>query len=92
MENSEVILSDDILTEDINKEKNTKLRSRKSKDEFKEKECEIINYNKYTKTLDIRFNDYGIRLKDVNAFLNNNGIVTVKYKGEIGKPNFTVKV
>lgn len=73
-------------------DKTTKTRSRKSKEDFKEKECKVIRYDNYTKSLDINFDGYGIRIRNVDSSYNNNSIVKVKYKGEIGKPNFIVKV
>lgn len=90
--NNEQVLNEDISAETANKEKNTKSRSRKIKDEFKEKKCEVINHNKYAKTLDLRFDGYGIRIKNIDSFNTNNGFAIVKYKGEIGKSNFAVKV
>lgn len=58
--------------------------------EFKEKECKVLFYNKRTKTLDVLFDNYGIRLKDVKCFTGDT--VTVKYYGEIGQPNFKYKL
>lgn len=77
--------------ESTDKKRNPKSRSYKSKEDFKEKECEVINYNKHFKTLDIRFDNYGIRIKNVEHF-NETNTVIIKYKGEIGKPNFTVEL
>lgn len=57
---------------------------------FKSKECEVIAYSKRTNTLDIRFDGYGIRIKDVENFVGDT--VELKYKGEIGKPNFEYKL
>lgn len=57
---------------------------------FKNKECKVIAYNKHANTLDIKFDSYGVRIRDVKKF--NGDIVTVKYKGEIGKPNFECKL
>lgn len=70
----------------------TKARSRKLKEQFKEKQCKIINYNSRTKTLDINFDGYGIRIKDVELLSNDASNVQVKYKGEIGKPNFIIRI
>ena len=75
-----------------NSEKINKNHSRKSKEDFKEKECKIINYNNRTKSLDIDFDGYGIIIKNIEFSQNNDLIVKVKYKGEIGKPNFILKV
>ena len=73
-------------------DKTIKTRSRKSKEDFKEKECEIINFDNHTKSLDINFDGYGIRIRNVEFSVNNNLRIKVKYKGEIGKSNFVVKV
>lgn len=75
-----------------NSDKIIKTRSRKLKEEFKGKECEIINYDNHTKSLDINFDGYGIRIRNVELSTNDNSMIKVKYKGEIGKPNFIVKV
>lgn len=90
--NNEQVLNEDMPAETIIKGKITKSRSHKTKDEFKEKECEVINHNKYTKTLDIRFDGYGVRIKNIDSFNNNNGFTIIKYKGEIGKSDFMVKI
>lgn len=66
------------------------IHPRKTKNQFKEKECKVIRYNKLTKTLDVSFEGYGIRVKNVKEFSGNT--VSVKYKGEIGKPNFEYKI
>ncbi len=60
------------------------------KNEFKEKECYVISYNKIFKTLDIMFDNYGIRLKNIESFAGNT--VNIKYKGELGKPDFEIKL
>lgn len=74
------------------KDENTKkkLKSNLRKDEFKTKECPVISYNKQSNTLDIMFDKYGIRMKNVKNFTGN--IVNVKYKGEIGKPDFEIEL
>ena len=65
----------------------SKARCRKSKDDFKEKECEIISYNQHTKMLDVKFN-----IKNVESFYNNGSTIKIKYKGTIGNSDFVVKV
>ena len=52
--------------------------------------CKVINYNKITNSLDISFDGYGIRFNGVKDFVGDT--VIVKYKGEIGKPNFEYKL
>ena len=59
---------------------------RKTKEDFKEKECKVIRYDNSTKSLDINFDGYGIRIRNVKFSYNNDVIVNVKYKGEIGNP------
>lgn len=85
------INADEILPE-TEKDENTKkkLKSNLRKDEFKTKECPVISYNKQSNTLDIMFDKYGIRMKNVRNFTGN--IVNVKYKGEIGKPDFEIEL
>lgn len=85
------INADEILSE-TEKDENTKkkLKSNLRKDEFKTKECPVISYNKQSNTLDIMFDKYGIRMKNVKNFTGN--IVNVKYKGEIGKPDFEIEL
>ena len=63
---------------------------KKNKYEYKEKECKVIGYNKIINSLDISFDGYGIRIKNVKDFSGDT--VIVKYKGEIGKPNFEYKL
>lgn len=83
------VKADEILSE-AEKDESTKkkLKTNLRKDEFKTKECPVISYNKHSNTLDIMFDKYGIRIKNVKDFIGN--IVNVKYKGEIGKPNFEI--
>ena len=77
--------------EEIIQETLPKIQPRKNKkNEFKEKECEVISYNKRTCTLDVNFNGHGIRIRNVKDFCGD--VVTVKYKSEIGKPNFEIKL
>lgn len=57
---------------------------------FKIMKCKVISYNKFNNTLDVVFGKYGIRIKNVKSFDGN--VVNIKYKGEIGKPNFEYKI
>ena len=69
----------------------TKKSKRQSlKNEFKEKECRVISYNKHSKTLDIMFDNYGIRLKNIETFTENT--INIKYKGDLGRPDFEIKL
>ena len=93
-----MILDESVIVEEVKEEIHEeviqealpKIQPRKNKSQFKEKECEVIKYNKITKTLDVKFDKYGIRIKDVEDF--NGDIAIVKYKGEIGQPNFEYKL
>ena len=58
--------------------------------ESSETECRVISYNKHSKTLDIMFGNYGIRLKNIETFTGNT--VNIKYKGELGRPDFEIKL
>ena len=92
------ILDESITMEEIKeettkketKEKLPKIQPRKAKNNYKEKECKVIGYNKITNSLDISFDGYGVRFNDVKDFVGDT--VIVKYKGEIGKPNFEYKL
>lgn len=53
---------------------------------YKTEKCKVLSYDKKTKELDIDFKGYGIRLNNINKI--ESDFVTVKYYGEIGKPNF----
>jgi len=57
---------------------------------YKTEKCKVLAYNKQTKELDINFKGYGIRLKNINNIQSD--FVTIKYYGEIGKPNFSCEL
>lgn len=80
MENMEEIIDD---AKDI-------LPKKPKKNMFKTKKCKVIFYNEVTKNLDINFNGYGIRIHDVQSF--EGDFVEIKYKGNIGKANFSYKL
>lgn len=65
-------------------------RKPKRNNNFKTKKCRVISYNKTTKTLDILFDQYGIRIYSVFDFQGDT--IEIKYKGTIGKPNFVYKL
>lgn len=75
-------------SENDDKLKNSKRQS--TKNDFKVKECSVISYNKHSKTLDIMFDNYGIRLKNIETFTENT--INIKYKGELGRPDFEIKL
>lgn len=57
---------------------------------YKEEECKVIKYDPKGKTLDVMFKEYGIRIRNVESFEGET--VLVKYKGEIGKKDFSYKL
>lgn len=96
MEEKDNILNEVVSTMEETEKKEEVLLPKKPKNnfkniEFKTKKCDVIAYNKRTKALDIKFDKYGIRIKNVNDF-NDDATVEIKYKGEIGKPNFKYKM
>lgn len=89
MDDKEIVLK----SNENNSEEPESLSSKKSKNlykSFKDKECHVIKYNKCNKTLDVLFDRYGIRLFNVENFSGDT--VIIKYKGEIGKPDFEYKL
>lgn len=92
-----MILDESVIVEDVNEkahdevvqEKLPKIQPRK-KNEYKEKKCKVIGRNRTTNTLNVNFDGYGIVIKDVEDL--NCDTVTIRYKGEIGKPNFEYKL
>lgn len=93
-----ITLDESMVTEDVKEETREeviqeelpKIQPRKNRNDFKEKECRVIAYSKKNNILDVDFGGYGIRLNDVKDFEGN--VAVVKYKGEIGKPNFDYKL
>ncbi len=83
----------EILEEKVEKESTTTLpkkpKNNKS-DGFKTKECEVVSYNQ--KTFELIFNFKGINLRFTGIKNDIGNTITVKYKGEIGKPNFEIKL
>jgi len=57
---------------------------------FKSVKCKVLIYHKEINALDIDFMGYGIRIDEVDEC--NSEYVNVRYKGEIGSPNFTYKL
>lgn len=68
-----------------------KAKRQPPKIDYKSKTCHVIYYDKRFKTLDIMFDNYGIRIKNVKDFTEEDTI-NIKYKGEIGKSNFEIKL
>lgn len=62
----------------------------KNEPRYKREKCKVLSFNEKTKELDIEFKGYGIRLYDASK--PDSEFVFVKYRGEIGKPNFQYKV
>lgn len=59
---------------------------------MKKKECKILRYNQYDNTLDVLFDNYGLRFNNVIKDYSGEEFATVKYKGTIGKANFVYKL
>ena len=96
MEEKDMILNEVVTPMEETEKKEEVLLPKKPKNnfmkiEYKTKKCNVIFYNRNTKNLDIKFDKYGIRIKNVNDF-NEDNYVEIKYKGEIGKPNFEYKL
>lgn len=96
MEEKDKILNEVVTPMEETEKKEEVLLPKKPKNnfknnDFKTKKCDVIVYNKHTKTLDVKFDKYGIRIKNVNDF-NDDATIEIKYKGEIGKPNFKYKL
>ena len=96
MEEKDIILNEVVTPMEETEKKEEVLLPKKPKNnfrnnEYKIKKCEVISYNERTKTLDVRFDKFGVRIKNVESF-NNGNIVEIKYKGEIGKPNFEYRL
>lgn len=84
MEDEKVILEETI------EEKPLPKKPRNNRNGFKTKECKVISYDNRTKNLDVDFDGYGIRIRNVENFEGSTAIV--KYKGTIGKSNFEYKM
>lgn len=79
----------DVLSDNSNIYKKSKPLANKN---YKLKNCKVIFHNKNNNTLDVLFNGYGIRVKNVHNFDNTNDTVDIQYRGEIGKSNFEYKI
>ena len=79
----------DTLSADSNIYKKQKSLSNKN---YKIMKCKVITYNKNNHTLDVLFNGYGIRIKNVQNFNSTADDIDIQYKGEIGKTNFEYKL
>lgn len=87
MENKEEVLKN---SEELDSLSLKKQKLNMKKDNYKDKECKVIKYDKYSKTLDVLFDRFGIRIFNVESF--NGNIAIIKYKGEIGKPDFDYRL
>lgn len=77
-----------IVTENISSEPSSKIEI--SVNKYKTEKCKVLSYNEKTKELDIEFKGYGIRLNDIDSI--NEDSVLIKYRGEIGEPDFSYKL
>jgi len=64
--------------------------ARHKREHYKTERCKVLLYNKLTKELDINFMGYGIRISHAEHI--DSDYVTIKYLGEIGKPNFVCEL
>lgn len=78
----ENVLMEEVTTPKYKRGKN----QNSSKSMFNQKKCEVISYDSKLNVLDLKFDKYGIRIKNVENFTGNDAIV--QYKGEIGTSNF----
>lgn len=88
MENMEETLKEMDRVSNIPEE--TLPKKTKKNNLLKTKRCKVISYNKVKKTLDIDFDGYGIRIRNVQDF--EGDIVEIKYKSDIGKSNFVYRL
>ncbi len=90
MSENEIKTNNILIEAEKEEDSKKKLKSNLRKAEFKTKECSVISYNKQANTLDIMFDKYGIRIKNVKDFTGD--VVNVKYKGELGKSDFEIEL
>ena len=76
-----------VVTENVEEIETT---TRNVNEKYKTEKCKVLSYNKKTKELDIDFKGYGIRFNNVDDV--NSDFVFVKYRGEIGKSNFSCRL
>ena len=91
MEHKEDVLkSNESINDELESLSVKKQKVNMKKDIYKEKQCKVIKYDNYKKTLDVLFDRFGIRIFNVENFSGTTAIV--KYKGEIGNPDFDYKL
>jgi len=66
----------------------TKTNDKNIENDFITQTCKVLSYNSKSKNLDVDFNGYGIRIKNIKDFKDD--IATIKYKGKFGTANFVV--
>ena len=76
-----------VVTENVEEIETT---TRNVNEKYKTEKCKVLSYNKKTKELDIDFKGYGIRINNVDEV--NSDSISVKYRGEIGKSNFSCRL
>lgn len=77
----------DIKNENIEEKAESK---KTTSQRYKTEKCKVLAYDEFTKELDIDFKGYGIRINNVGKL--DSDFVSIKYRGEIGTPNFTYKL
>ena len=76
-----------VVTENVEEIETT---TRNVNEKYKTEKCKVLSYNKKTKELDIDFKGYGIRFNNGDDV--NSDSISVKYRGEIGKSNFSCRL
>lgn len=91
MEKEKEIITNDVVQEkDKNKVETKSNTSKRSKPSVNTKECDVLVYDKRSKTAIVSFDGYGFELKDVAE--NPGKKVLVKYNGELHSPNFKIEI
>ena len=67
-------------------------KTKTKKPTLKNKECKVLRFNNKNKTLDIMFDEFGLHFNGVKNDYSNVETVNVKYKGTIGKANFSYQL
>lgn len=67
-------------------------KTKTKKSALKNKECKILRFNQKHKTLDVMFDEFGLHFSGVKKDYSNVETVNVKYKGTIGKANFSYQL
>lgn len=72
------------------KDKESDINVSNKKPGYKTKKCKVLGFNPKDKSIDVLFDNYGIRI--YHAQKHDGETIDVKYKGEIGSKNFEYKL